>query len=140
MPTIAEIRSRYSDNHAIQCVCSSFAHPETNIVMRTRNANKVLEALMWNRGIHMILAGNVKGSPVNPNVWKEVIQMAIDIDVFDRDNVMVVENATQTPNGIIVQFKHQVGGSALFRKNVLKIKRMFAKYDGWGVTVLEPLA
>jgi len=148
MPTIAQIRSKYADNLAIQCVCDAFPHGSHNIAMRARAPMKVLEILMWNRGIHMVMAGKPHQYPppydkVDHELWKEVFQIGIDAEVFDEDNVVVVNSTIETPNGVLVWYnvpnstKNSVQAS--FRKKILKIRRKFAEFDSWGESVFEPI-
>jgi hypothetical protein len=100
---------------------------------------------MWNRGVHMVMAGIPDEYPPHMNayhneVWKDVIQLAIDCEVFDTDNFVVVKDVRQTPNGLLVCFEPPTKRSqeSAFRKRLLKIRRKFAEFDSWGGSVLEP--
>ena len=142
---ITHIRNKYPDHRAIQCICDAFDYPNTPIAMRARAPLKVLEALMWNRGVHMVLAGIPRDEVRSVNVdyhqiWKDVIQIAIDAEVFDEDNVVIVREAKETSNGILVFFEPPITkiDSQIFRKKLLKIKRKFMEFDSWGNTMLEP--
>lgn len=144
MPSINQIRNKYADNYAIQCACDFYPNGDHMIAMRVRAPAKVLEVLMWNRGIHMILSGPVvqysRRGPRSDSSWKDVIQMTLDCDVFDEDGELVVEGAWETANGIIVRFpaprtKRQC---ALLRKKLLKARRKFREYESWGGSILIP--
>ena len=142
---ISRIRNKYPNHRAIQCICDAFDYPDTPIAMRARAPLKVLEALMWNRGVHMVLAGvpqdEVRSENVDYNqIWKDVIQIAIDAEVFDEDNVVIVRNVKETPNGILIFFEQPITkiDSQTFRKKLLKIKRKFTEFDSWGNSLLEP--
>jgi hypothetical protein len=149
MPTIEKIRNKYPEDLAIQCVCDAFPCERAPIAMRARAPKKVLEALMWNRGIHMVLAGVPHQYPphysVNKNeVWKDVVQIAIDAEVFDEDNVVIVRETRETPHGVLIRFDTPTSTKASvlasFRKKILKIRRKFAEFDSWGETVFVPHA
>lgn len=144
MPTINQIRRKYSEDQAIQCACDFYPNGEHTIAMRVRAPEKVLGVLMWNRGIHMILSGSVvqysRRGPRSDDSWKDVIQMTLDSDVFTEEGYLVVEGAWETANGVILRFptpqtKRQ---SALLRKKLLRARRKFREYESWGGSVLTP--
>lgn len=142
---ITRIRNKYPDHRAIQCICDTFDYPDVPIAMRARAPLKVLEALMWNRGVHMILAGfpqnEVRSDHIDYNeLWKDVIQTAIDTEVFDVDNVVIVQEVKETPNGIVICFEPPTTkiGRQTFRKKLLRIKRKLSQIDTWGDSILEP--
>jgi hypothetical protein len=145
MNNIAKIRQKYQDHRAIQCICDAFPCETAPIAMRSRAPLKVLGALMWNREVHMVMAGIPEQYHSHRNiddneVWKDVIQLAIDCEVFDTDNFVVVKDVCQTPNGLLVWFETPTKRSqdTAFRKRLLKIRRKFAEFDSWGGSVLEP--
>jgi hypothetical protein len=145
MMNVTRIRNKYPDHRAIQCICDAFDYQDLPIAMRARAPLKVLEALMWNRGIHMVLAGLPQDEVRSDNtdydlLWKDVLQIAIDAEVFDEDNVVIVKEVKETPNGILVSFEppSTKRDRQTFRKKLLKIKRTFMSFGSWGDTVLEP--
>lgn len=147
MPTIEQIRQKYSDNIAIQCICDAFPSQQHNIAMRARSPLKVLEVLMWNRGVHMVMAGVPHHYPtpydtVDHELWKDVFQIGIDSEVFSTDNIISVDSTIETPHGVLVWFTPPTSTKntiqSTFRKKLLKIKRKFAEFDSWGESVLEP--
>lgn len=148
MPTIGNIRTKYADNLAIQCACDAFPCSESLIAMRARAPMKVLQGLMWNRGIHLVMAGIPQQYPppydsIDHEIWKDVFQIAIDAEVFDDDNIVIVRETRETPNGILVWFQEPESTKntvrASFRKKILKIRRKFAEFDSWGSSVFEPV-
>lgn len=145
MTNITRIRTKYSDHRAIQCICDAFEYPNSQISVRARAPKKVLEALMWNRGVHMILAGipdsHLPNSLVDHNeAWKNVIQDTIDTEVFDTDKIVIVRETKETPNGVLVWFESPTKRSqeSSFRKKVLKIRRKFLEFESWGGNAFEP--
>ena len=145
MMNVTRIRNKYPDHRAIQCICDAFDYPDVPIAMRARAPLKVLEALMWNRGVHMVLAGfpqdGVRFDSTDYNqLWKDVLQIAIDAEVFDEDNIVTVKETKETPNGLLIWFEPPTNkyDRQTFRKKLLKIKRKFLEFDSWGDHVLEP--
>lgn len=145
MMDITRIRNKYPEHRAIQCICDAFDYPNISIAMRARAPLKVLEALMWNRGVHMVLAGfpqnEVRTGSIDYNeLWKDLIQISIDTEVFDEDNVVTVKETKETPNGVLVWFEPPTtkAGRQSFRKKLLRIKRKLAQFESWGDNVMEP--
>lgn len=142
---IACIRNKYLEHKAIQCICDAFDYPNSLITMRARAPLKVLKVLMWNRGVHMVLAGSPQDgvrfdSRDYNKIWEYVIQTTIDSEVFGEDNVVIVREIKETPNGLLIWFEVPTGKHSIkiFRKRLLKIKRKFMEFDSWGNHVLEP--
>lgn len=143
MPTIQSLRMKYAGHKAIQCICDAFdCQNHTIAINRGSSDQKVLHSLMWNRGVHLILAGDIVRtySRAENEIWKDVIQIAIDADVFSKDAVMTVNTVKETENGLLVSFDSPVKKSqeSSFKKKLIKIQKIFSDYDSWGNSVLTP--